>query len=214
MKAGRDSMLARRRAIIAAVSGCAGAAVARLSGASWSVAALCGFDVAALVFVAWVWLGVAGADAARTAQIARVEDASPTAAEGVLVGAGAASLVAVAFTLAAAGDAVAPDRGLLTALAIASVALAWISVHTVWMLRYARLFYSPPTGGIDFGSEDPEYLDFAYLALTIGMTFQVSDTDIAARPIRRAALHHALPSYLFGTVIVAITVSTVAGLVT
>jgi hypothetical protein len=83
MKAGRDSMLARRRAIIAAVSGCGGAAVARLSGASWSVAALCGFDVAALVFVAWVWLGVAGADAARTAQIARDEDASPTAAEGV-----------------------------------------------------------------------------------------------------------------------------------
>jgi uncharacterized membrane protein len=214
VKIGREPALARRRATIAAVSGCVAAAVARLSGASWSVAALCGFDVAALVFVGWVWFGVAGADAARTARIARTEDASPTAAEGVLVGAGAASLVAVAFTLAAAGDAVAPDRGLLTALAIASVALAWISVHTVWVLRYARLYYSPPTGGIDFGADDPEYTDFAYLALTIGMTFQVSDTDLRARTIRRAALHHALLSYLFGTVIVAITVSTVAGLVT
>jgi uncharacterized membrane protein len=149
-----------------------------------------------------------------TERIARAEDASPTAAEGVLVGAGAASLVAVAFTLAAAGDAVAPARGLLTALAIASVALAWISVHTVWVLRYARLYYSPPHGGIDFGAEEPGYADFAYLALTIGMTFQVSDTDLRARRIRRAALHHALLSYLFGTVIVAITVSTVAGLVT
>jgi len=75
-------------------------------------------------------------------------------------------------------------------------------------------YYSPPDGGIDFGAEDPDYADFAYLALTIGMTFQVSDTDLSARRVRRAALHHALLSYLFGTVIVAITVSTVAGLVT
>jgi uncharacterized membrane protein len=81
-------------------------------------------------------------------------------------------------------------------------------------LRSARLYYGPPTGGIDFGADDPEYTDFAYLALTIGMTFQVSDTDLRARTIRRAALHHAPLSYRFGTVIVAITVSTVAGLVT
>jgi uncharacterized membrane protein len=120
----------------------------------------------------------------------------------------------VAFTLAAAGDAAAPARGLLTALAFASVALAWIAVHTVWALRYARLYYSSPEGGIDFGGDDPEYADFAYLALTIGMTFQVSDTALADRHIRRAALHHALLSYLFGTVIVAITVSTVARLLT
>src|SRR3954451_4842443 len=204
--------LATRRAIIAAVTGCAVAGVVLQVGASWPVAALCGFDAGALVFVLWVCAGVAGADAARTERLARTEDASPTAAEGVLIGAGAASLVAVGFALAAAGDAGAPARGLLTALAFASVTLAWIAVHTVWMLRYARLYYSPPEGGIEFGGDDPEYTDFAYLALTIGMTFQVSDTALAARRIRRAALHHALLSYLFGTVIVAITVSTVAKL--
>src|SRR3954451_6638788 len=204
--------LATRRALVAAVTGCAVAGVVLQIGASWPVAALCGVDVAALVFVLWVWAGVAGADAAGTKRLARAEDASPTAAEGVLVGAGAASLIAVAFTLAAAGDAVASARGLLIALAIASVALAWISVHTVWALRYARLYYSSPDGGIDFGGDDPDYGDFAYLAVTIGMTFQVSDTAVADRRIRRAALHHALVSYLFGTVIVAITVSTVAKL--
>jgi uncharacterized membrane protein len=91
---------------------------------------LCGYDVAALVFVVSVWLGIARADAARTAALARAEDASRVAAEGVLVGAGAASLVAVGFSLAQAGDAVAPARGLLIALAITSVALAWTSVHT------------------------------------------------------------------------------------
>ena len=44
------------------------------------------------------------------------------------------------------------------------------------------------------------------------MTYQVSDTDLRATSIRRAALGHALLSYLFGTVIVAITINVVAGL--
>jgi uncharacterized membrane protein len=198
--------------IVCAVTGIAGAAVALEHGASWSVAALCASDVAELVFIIWVWVTVWGADAAATAGIARGEDSSRAAAEAVLVGAGAASLLAVAFTLAQAGDAGAPGRGLLTALAIGSVALAWTSVHTVYVLRYARLYYSPPDGGIDFHGEAPAYVDFAYLALTIGMTFQVSDTDLTGKRVRHVALHHALLSYVFGTVIVAITVNTVAGL--
>jgi osmotically-inducible protein OsmY len=63
-----------------------------------------------------------------------------------------------------------------------------------------------PDGGIDFKGERPDYVDFAYLALTIGMTFQVADTDLTAKRVRRQALRHALTSYVFGTVIVAITV--------
>jgi uncharacterized membrane protein len=206
------SGLAARRVKVGVVGGVAAAAAAIAVGASWSVAALVASDVAALVFVIWVWLTAGSADPGTTARIARAEDASRTAAEAILLGAGAASLVAVAFTLGQAGHAHAPGRGLLTALALASVALAWASVHTVFMLRYARLYYSPPDGGIDFHGEAPDYGDFAYLALTIGMTFQVSDTDLVGKRVRRVALHHALVSYVFGTGIVAITVSSVAAL--
>jgi uncharacterized membrane protein len=206
------SGLAARRVIIGSIGGIVAAAIALSDGASWSVAALCASDIAELVFVIWVWVTVAGADAVATARIARAEDASRAAAEAVLVGAGATSLVAVAFTLGQAGDAGAPERGLLTALALGSVALAWTSVHTVFVLRYARLYYSPPKGGIDFHGETPDYVDFAYLALTIGMTFQVSDTDLTGKGVRRIALHHALLSYVFGTGIVAVTVSSVAAL--
>jgi uncharacterized membrane protein len=204
--------LAARRVIVGGAGGCAAAAAALAYGASWSVAALCASDVAALVFTGWVWLSVGRADAAATARIARAEDASPVAAESVLLGAGAASLVVVGFTLSEAGAATAPDRGLLTLLAVVSVALAWASVHTVHLLRYARLYYSEPEGGVDFSGEAPDYTDFAYLALTIGMTFQVSDTDLTARRVRRVALHHALLSFVFGAVILAITVNSVAGL--
>jgi uncharacterized membrane protein len=206
------SGLARKRVIVGSAGGLVAAAIALAAGASWSVAVLCASDVASLVFVVWVWITVAGADSEATARIARAEDASRTAAEAVLLGAGAASLVAVIFTMGQAGDAHAPQRGLLTALALGSIALAWTSVHTVFVLRYARLYFNPPEGGIDFHGETPSYLDFAYLALTIGMTFQVSDTDLSGKRIRRVALHHALLSYVFGTGIVAITVSSVAGL--
>ena len=206
------SGLATRRVVLGSIGGLAAAGLAIGEGASWSVAALCATNVAALVFVTWVWITVARADAGATARIARAEDASRTAAESVLIGAGGASLLAVAFTLGQASRVHAPARGLLTGLTLASVALAWSSVHTVYALRYARLYYSPPDGGIDFHGERPDYLDFAYLALTIGMTFQVSDTDLTGKRVRRTALHHALTSYVFGTVIVAITVSSVAAL--
>src|SRR4051812_884742 len=151
----RRSGLAARRAIAGGAGGAVAAAVAVAANASWSVAALCAEDAAALVFLAWVWLTVGGADASTTARLARAEDASRAAAEAVLVGAGAASLIAVIFTLGQAGNTGAPDRGLLTGLALASVALAWASVHTVYLLRYARVYYSPPDGGIDFGAEPP-----------------------------------------------------------
>jgi uncharacterized membrane protein len=206
------SGLSARRMTAGAVVGIVAAAVAVIGGASWSVAALFAADASAVVFVGWVWLTVSHADAATTARLARAEDASRTAAETVLLVAGAASLVAVAFTLGQAGHSGSPKRGLLTALALGSVALAWLSVHTVFILRYARLYYSPPKGGIDFHGEAPDYRDFAYLGLTIGMTFQVSDTDLVGKRIRRVALHHALLSYVFGTGIVAVTVSSVAAL--
>ncbi len=213
MAQGADhSGLAAKRVMVGGGGGLIAAAIAVVDGASWSVAALVASDVAAVVFVLWVWLSLAGADPARTGDTARAEDSSRAAAEAILLAAGAASLVAVAFTLGQAGHTRAPDRGLLTALALASVALAWTSVHTVFALRYARLYYSPPDGGIDFHGEPPDYRDFAYLALTIGMTFQVSDTDLIGKPVRRVALHHALLAYVFGTGIVAITVSSVAAL--
>jgi uncharacterized membrane protein len=156
--------LVGKRVVVGSVVGIAAAVLALVERASWAVAVLCASDFAALVFIVWVWITVAGADAATTARLARAEDASRAAAEAVLIGAGAASLIAVAFTLVQAGSTHAPARGLLSALAIGSVALAWTSIQTVYLLRYARSYYSPPDGGIDFHGETPDYLDFAYLA--------------------------------------------------
>ena len=86
-------------------------------------------------------------------------------------------------------------------------------VQTVFTLRYARLYYGGFAGGIDFNEDDPpDYRDFSYLAVTIGMTYQVSDTNLGAKAIRRTATRHALLSYLFGTVVVAVMINVVASL--
>jgi uncharacterized membrane protein len=96
---------------------------------------------------------------------------------------------------------------------VASVALSWTVVQTLFTLHYARLYYTHPAGGIDFNQEaPPRYADFAYLAFTVGMTFQVSDTALGSSALRAATLRQALLSYLLGAVILATTINLVAGL--
>ena len=122
------------------------------------------------------------------------------------------SLIGVGLSLVEASDKEVVARATITAIASLSVILSWATVHTVFTLRYARLYWTGERG-IDFNDDRlPTYGDFAYFAFTIGMTYQVSDTSISSRPIRRTALHHAYMSYLFGTVVVAMTINIVAGL--
>jgi len=174
---------------------------------------LLGWDAAVVIFLAWVWIDVRGLDPGATARLAKREDPSNAVAELVLLGAGTAQLAAVGFALLRAGRATGSMKAYLIAVGLLSVVLSWTVVHAVFMLRYARGYYSEPPGGIEFNeSEPPTYLDFAYLSFTMGMTFQVSDTNITSKPIRRIALHHALLSYLFGAVLLAIIINVVATL--
>lgn len=206
--------LAARRLVVAGVAGIATLVGVVVSGASWAVAVDAAWSATGLVFLAWVWLGIAGKNAAQTASMSRAEDVSRPLADLVLLAASVASLVAVGFVLSQASRDSGSDKGLLIGLALLSVALAWASVHTVYTLRYGDLYYSSkPAGGIDFHADSPpDYHDLAYVALTIGMTFQVSDTDLTARAIRRTATRHALLSFLFGACIVAITINIVGSL--
>lgn len=174
---------------------------------------LVAWSVAAAVFTGWIWATALGADASRTAALATREDSSRAAADAVLLCASITSLVAVGFALVKAANATPAGEVAITALAVAAVVLAWLSVHTTFTLRYARLYYQAD-GGIDFHHRDrPDYRDFAYVSFTVGMTYQVSDTDLTTKTIRRAATGHALLSFLFGTSIVAMMINVVASLV-
>jgi uncharacterized membrane protein len=178
------------------------------------VAGLAGWDVTSAVFVLSVYLSTRGADSSRTSELARKEDDSRVVAETILVGASIISLVAAVFALLAARGVQRDLKTGITAIVVVSVLFSWAAVHTIFMLRYARLYYAED-GGIDFHTEEaPDFGDFLYIALTIGMTFQVSDTDLTSRAIRRTALRHALLSYMFGVAVFATTINIVGTLLT
>ena len=183
--------------------------------APWQLALLAGWDAAALAFVTWVWISIGGFSPEETRALATREDTGRVTSSLLLLGASVASLVGTAFDLVKASEAHTGGRVALTVIGLVTVALSWIVVHTVFALRYAHEYYTAPVGGIDFksDSEEPDYQDFAYVAFTVGMTFQVSDTDVQARPIRRTVMRHALLAYLFGAVILAVAINLVAGLI-
>jgi uncharacterized membrane protein len=135
------------------------------------------------------------------------------------IGAVVISFVAIFGEFAMLHDAKAEEKTLRVALVAATLFVSWLMTHTTFAFRYAHEYYSRDAGakdvqgGLDFpGEKRPDYLDFMYFALVLGMTFQVSDVQITARKFRRLAAVHGLLSFLFNTIIVALTVNIAAGL--
>jgi uncharacterized membrane protein len=203
---------ARTKLLVSFGAAIAGGTVAAAAGAG-RAAPLIGWDILAVTFSGWVWFTIWRLDAEATASHAKREEPSRDAADLVLLGAAIASLAAVGVVLFGAGSASGNLKYIEAGLAVISVGVSWTLVHTVFTLKYARLYYSGTPGGIDFNEADaPDYADFAYLSFTIGMTFQVSDTNIASKQIRRTALRHAWLSFPLGTVIIATAINLVSGL--
>ncbi|CCH18269.1 DUF1345 domain-containing protein [Micromonospora lupini] len=199
--------------VVVAVAGVIAGGVFALT-LSPSLAPLAGWDAAALSWLVLVWRKLWPMDAARTARLAVHEDPNRATRDVVLLIACLASLLAVGLVVASAHSA--PPglhRDLYGGLGVFSVLLSWLVVHTVFAARYARIYYTGPDGGVNFNQpEPPRYTDFAYVAFTIGATFQVSDTNLTSNEMRRTVLRHSMVSYLFGAFIIAVTVNLLAGL--
>ncbi len=206
---------ALRRTIIVAIIGLI-VAVVLLPFVTWGMAVVVGWDAAALAFLVTIWPIIVRADSSHARQLAIREDETRGSARVLLLGASVASLVGVGFALSVAGRESGSPRVILIGAAVLTVVLSWTLVNTVYTLRYADLHFGSTAAGIAFGdsagSERPTYRDFAYVAFTIGMTYQVSDTTVRDPRIRRTVLSHALLSYVFGVVIVGGAVNLIAGL--
>lgn len=129
------------------------------------------------------------------------------------------SFVAVSSEFAAIKTGPPGQRPWQIALVAGTLLLSWLVTHVTFAFRYAHEFYARDLGGpdvdrgLDFPNErEPDYLDFLYFSLVLGMTFQVSDVQITSRKLRRVATLHGLISFLFNTVIIAFTVNIAAGL--
>jgi uncharacterized membrane protein len=124
------------------------------------------------------------------------------------MGAVAASFGAIIEEFSAIKHAVGGPPSLRVALLVGTLLLSWLMTHTAFALRYAHEYYSERGGGLEFpGEKKPDYWDFFYFSLVLGMTFQVSDVQITSRKLRRLATVHGLLAFLFNTVILALSVN-------
>jgi len=206
---------AMRRAITVLLIGLI-VAVVLLPFTTWRLAVAGGWDATALAFLLSTWLIIIRADSSRAPQFAARDDQTEGSARVLLVAASVASLLGAGYALHLAGQQSGPPRVLLIGAAVLTVVLSWAVINTVYTLRYADQHFRSTPGGIAFGTEDgqqhPGYRDFAYVAFTIGMTYQVSDTTLRDPRIRRTVLTHAILSYVFGVVIVGGSVNLISGL--
>jgi len=180
----------------------------------WQTRLLLGWLAYALTVLGLIWLIIGLADARQTAQR---EDESRPAIFLFTVGGALVSLLTVVVLLGSVRDLSASEATRHVLLSGLTVVSSWLLTHSIFALHYAHLYYDPDeterVGGLDFpGEEPPDYLDFAYYAFVVGMTFQVSDVAVTAKPIRRLTLLHGVLSFAFNTLIIALTINTVSGL--
>jgi len=178
------------------------------------VAPVVGWAVACAAYVVATWAAVRGLDAGATREHALAEDPSRGITETALLLATVVSLAAVGVMLTTAGESDLTNR-VYGVLAVASVAGSWLLIHTLYTLRYAAAYYGGDhAGGISFNTDEPpRYVDFAYTSFTVGMTYQIADTNLESSDLRSLALRHAVLSYLFGTVIVVTAINLALSLV-
>jgi uncharacterized membrane protein len=123
------------------------------------------------------------------------------------------------FHLFAAGHAGGSEKPIAAGIGVACILVAWVTVHTVFSLRYAHEYYRTTTADnessdspIEFDGGKPAYLEFFYTGLTVGMAYAVSDTSLRTRRVRGTAILHALLSYIFGVVVLGSAVNLVVSL--
>lgn len=202
----------------AALSCAAGLGAALLLGLflPWLLAAYAGWNAGLLALLVLAWLHIWKRSAADTRAHAAAEDPGRAAVTLIVLIASGSSLLSTVALLHRAKAIAGAEGEALVALCLVNVSLCWAVAHTAFALRYAHLYYREDeegVGGVEFpGQGAPRYFDFAYLAFTIGMCFQVSDTTVSSPQIRRAVLLQALIAFVFNTAILAFALNLLFGL--
>jgi uncharacterized membrane protein len=212
---------AHRRLLLALAVTCAVALLApgepplamRLA-ASW--------DIGVIVFLVLTWRVVQVCPVNRMRQTVLANDQGRVGVLLLVILSTAASLASIFFLLQRAKGPDAGPSAVQVALAVLTIVCSWVLAHVMFALHYAHRFYaddpSTPeddaTGGLSFpGDAPPHYWDFLYFSYVIGMTCQVSDVQVTSRPMRNLVLWHGVLSFAFNTVVLALSINIVAGLI-
>lgn len=187
----------------------------------FSVQAIAVWNVFAWTVTVLAWSRILLAGAKTSVQTAKLQDTARSAIFLFVVFAAVASLASVAILIGGAkglGHKALSEHLLFAGTTVVS---SWCLIHTVFAMHYAHGFYHDEdegpefrkAGGLEFPSDkEPDFLDFAYFSFVIGMTCQVSDVQVSSQSMRRLALVHGLLSFVFNTVILALSINLASGL--
>ena len=177
----------------------------------WATRLVIGWDISVALYLALAAVAMASADIPRIRRRAALMDEGRIAILVLIAGAALASLGALIIELSDKDTTHSPRH---LALAIVTLVLSWFFTHTIFALHYAHEFYAEKRyedGGLAFpGKEAPDYWDFMYFSLVIGMTSQVSDVAVTAKGIRRIVAAHGVVSFVFNAALLALTVNIAA----
>lgn len=175
----------------------------------------------AVIHTGLSWFTILSVHPIEMKKIAKVQDSSRSIIFIFILAAALVCLFVVVILLRSTQHLKGTALTLHILLSVAAVISSWVLVHTLFVFRYAHLYYESAPGkakyleGLEFPNEkEPDYLDFSYFSFVIGMTFQVSDVEISSKRIRRLTLLHSLISFAFNTVIVALSINVISGLMT
>jgi len=193
------------------------AVVAALTGPrlSWRMSAIAAWVAGGTCLLSLAWWTIVRCTAAATRHRAAGEDPGRTTVNVLVLLTSGLSLLATAALVHRAKAIAGTEGNVLVTFSLVNVALCWALTQTAFTLRYAHLYYREDAegiGGVDFpGRSAPSYLDFAYLAFTVGMCFQVSDVTVSSPQIRHTVLLHAVLSFVYNTAILAFVLNLVFG---
>jgi uncharacterized membrane protein len=169
------------------------------------------WDTGVVIYLALVFAALAKSDVARIRRRARLLDEDRRVFLVLTAGAALASLGAIVAQLSAKETGHQPAY---LALALATIALSWTFTHIIFALHYAHEYYidaREESGGLAFpGKGQPDYWDFFYFSVVIGMTSQVSDVAVTAKSIRRTVTAHGVLSFFFNATLLALMVNIAA----
>jgi uncharacterized membrane protein len=211
---------ARHRLVLGLAAGAAVFFAARGHLRPWS-AAIAGWNAVAVVILALDWMTILSTPQRKIRQLAQQQDLSRFLVFIFVVVAACAALFAVGFLIKSHKDQSGGHFAIHLLLTLCTVISSWALLHTVYSLRYAHTYYGDSdqpgvqqhAGGLIFpGDRPPNYFDFAYFSFVVGMTCQVSDVQITSRRMRRLTLVHSVLSFGFNTIILALLINTVSGL--
>ncbi len=176
--------------------------------------AIAAWDVGAGAYLVLILTHFLQCPSSRMEQNARAQEAGEWTLFFLVLAGATASFAAILGEFGSMKDVTGAVKGEKIGVVVATLAISWLLTQAIFALRYAHEYYSRAVpsadldGGLEFPSETkPDYWDFTYFAVVLGMTFQVSDVQITSRKLRRLATLHGLLGFLFNTVIIALTVN-------